>query len=111
MCQICQKEFESKRADAKFCSSKCRKASSRGVTDNYVTDNSTDNVTDKLVKINIVPKDEWRRDYLEEHAEFFIKRLKETKECPKCKSIREQFKSEFMFCPKDLQFPKLALNI
>jgi hypothetical protein len=62
ICTICENEFEG-RADAKFCSGKCRKTASRTqpildvtdnpkihVTDNSVTDNLvsvTDNVTDK----------------------------------------------------------------
>jgi len=99
-CQTCQKEFEPKRKTAKYCSAKCRKLAFQEVS-----------VPEKIVesgnaKINIVPKDEWRRDYLEEHAEFFLRRYEETKDCPKCNSIREQFKSEFMFCPNDLLFPK-----
>lgn len=55
ICNTCGKEFESKRADARFCSGKCRMARLRSVTDNLVTDNSvTDNggkdVTDKSPK-------------------------------------------------------------
>ena len=43
-CENCGEEFEAKRADAKYCSAKCRVAANR----NNVTDNSvTDNVTDK----------------------------------------------------------------
>ena len=48
-CVQCGREFESKRADARFCGGKCRMASTRSVTDKLVTDKSvTDNVTDKL---------------------------------------------------------------
>lgn len=43
VCQACKREFEG-RADARFCSPKCRKQASRLVTDNTnVTDNVTDN--------------------------------------------------------------------
>ena len=57
-CSQCGKEFQPKRADARFCSGKCRIERLRSVTDNLVTDNSvtdngkvvTDNVTDKKVK-------------------------------------------------------------
>jgi hypothetical protein len=105
-CQTCQKDFISKRTDAKFCSSTCRSKASRVATDNFATDNSVSVATDK-VKINIVPKDEWRRDYLEEHAEFFITRVEETKGCKWCVSIRKQFGSDFMFCPDHLQFVKM----
>ena len=45
-CIVCKGVFEAKRADAVYCSPKCRKAGSRikcdnegTVTDNYVTDN------------------------------------------------------------------------
>jgi len=52
-CSQCGKEFQAKRADARFCSGKCRIERLRSVTDNLVTDNSvTDNgkiVTDKKV--------------------------------------------------------------
>ena len=53
-CTQCGKEFQPKRADARFCSGKCRIERLRSVTDNLVTDNSvTDNggkdVTDKKV--------------------------------------------------------------
>lgn len=41
-CEVCGIEFESKRADAKYCSPKCRKEMSRI---NSVTDNVTLNVT------------------------------------------------------------------
>ena len=44
-CINCGEEFESKRADARYCSASCRKTASRNVTDNHVTDK---NVTDKL---------------------------------------------------------------
>jgi len=76
-CYTCQKEFESKRTDAKFCSASCRVTFNRNkvsVTDKSVTDNPVSSVTDK-VKINVVPKDEWRRDYLEEHASFFYREV------------------------------------
>jgi hypothetical protein len=53
-CLQCDKEFESKRIDARFCSGKCRIAYHRNelsVTKDTVTDKSvTDNVTDKEVK-------------------------------------------------------------
>jgi len=48
-CTVCSNEFESRRTDAKYCSSSCRKKASR-VTDN-VTDNPND-VTDKLSVTN-----------------------------------------------------------
>ena len=53
-CTQCGKEFQPKRADARFCSGKCRIERLRSVTDNLVTDNLvTDNggkdVTDKKV--------------------------------------------------------------
>jgi hypothetical protein len=46
ICTICLKEFESKRTDAKFCSSTCRSKASRA-TDNLsvATDNRTDTET------------------------------------------------------------------
>lgn len=50
-CQVCDKDFISKRADAKFCSPKCRVTFNRNkvVTDKVVTDKSvTGSVTDKL---------------------------------------------------------------
>jgi hypothetical protein len=106
-CYTCLKEFEPTRADAKFCSANCRVTFSRNkvsVTDKSVTDNPVYSVTDKF---NIVPKDDWRRDYLEEHAEFFLGRYEETKDCPTCSLIRKQFESEFMFCSKHLKFPKI----
>lgn len=52
-CQQCNKEFESKRADAIFCSAKCRKDKERGVTDNFVTDNQGVLVTDKFKEITV----------------------------------------------------------
>ena len=56
ICINCNAEFKSKRADARFCSSKCRTAYSRktlsvtkSVTDKSdVTDNVTDNKINKL---------------------------------------------------------------
>lgn len=49
VCNYCKKEFESKRADAKYCSSKCRKDASR--RSSIVTDNVTDNfVVDEPVE-------------------------------------------------------------
>ena len=65
-CIICCKEFQSKRKDAKFCSSTCR--SNKFRTDNPATDNATDkDATDKSVsrvsenkENNIIPnKDSW----------------------------------------------------
>ena len=51
-CQQCLKQFESKRADAKFCSATCRskakRATDNSATDNVATDNVTLNVTDNL---------------------------------------------------------------
>ncbi len=41
-CIKCNKEFESVRKDAKFCSDKCKMAYHRDVTDKSVTDNVTD---------------------------------------------------------------------
>lgn len=44
ICKQCGKEFEG-RADAQYCSANCRKVASRAnVTDNFVTDNVTDNL-------------------------------------------------------------------
>ena len=76
ICIVCNKEFSSKRKDAKFCSSTCRSNKFRKVvkiaTDNPATDNATDNridnATDKLATVsmvfpekkeNIIPKDRW----------------------------------------------------
>ena len=54
-CLNCNKEFEAKRTDAKFCSSLCRvthnRVTDKSVTDKLpviVTDNETDIVTDKV---------------------------------------------------------------
>jgi len=67
-CVVCGKEFESKRADAKYCSDACRKAASRTETDGLsvtteglsVT-NVTDNVTDK---VSVTPNDDpWSSDF------------------------------------------------
>ena len=52
-CIICGKGFESRRSDARFCSSRCRKKSSRGnkcdisVTDGVKCDGA--GVTDKFI--------------------------------------------------------------
>ena len=50
-CINCKKEYEAKRSDSKYCSIRCRVASSRNVTLNNVTDNKRINVTD-----NVTPK-------------------------------------------------------
>ena len=47
ICQICKKEFEAIRNDAKCCSSTCRSVAKRNATDN-----TTDNATDKLSVAN-----------------------------------------------------------
>ena len=52
-CKQCNKEFEPKRSDAKTCSDKCRQDLKRTVTDNIVTDNQPQFVTDK--KCGCVP--------------------------------------------------------
>ena len=68
ICEYCGKEFEGKRADAKYCSDACRKAASRTETDGLsvtteglsVT-NVTDNVTDK---VSVTPNDDpWSPDF------------------------------------------------
>ena len=62
-CVVCGKEFESKRADAKYCSAKCRvKAGRLSVTkDDLSVTNVTDNVTDKL---SVTPNDDpWSPDF------------------------------------------------
>ena len=46
-CELCGTEFEAKRADARYCSSGCRKKASRTVTDKTVTDKAPRTVTDK----------------------------------------------------------------
>lgn len=51
-CTICTQEFESKRADAKFCSSTCRSRAKRNATDNLATDNSVQDATDKEIRID-----------------------------------------------------------
>ena len=55
-CINCNKEFEPTRADAKYCSDKCRVQFSRNKsvtnsrnTEPNVTDNSVDSVTDKVI--------------------------------------------------------------
>lgn len=48
ICKNCEKEFEAKRADAKFCSGNCRQQfGRRSVTDNVTV---SDSVTDKPIK-------------------------------------------------------------
>jgi len=64
-CLNCQLEFTSKRADAKFCSDKCRKANGR-VRDN-VRDNATDKPTyyrDASLPTGIAPRT-WHDDRIE----------------------------------------------
>lgn len=46
-CTVCEREFETARSDAKFCSGACRKVNSRLSVTGDVTDNG-ENVTDKL---------------------------------------------------------------
>jgi hypothetical protein len=62
-CQMCSKEFSSKRSDAKFCSPACRVAFSRVVTDNSVTDKVDIPVTDK---VPLTPDQEYRVIYLQQ---------------------------------------------
>lgn len=53
-CQICNKEFESKRIDALYCSPKCRKNKERGVTGkDFVTDDQMKIGTDKVSKTGL----------------------------------------------------------
>jgi hypothetical protein len=45
VCQLCGRTFKAKRADARLCSARCRKAASRSpgaCQDGHVTDNATD---------------------------------------------------------------------
>ena len=68
-CLKCNAEFEPKRADAKFCSDKCRKASKRDITADITADNVSeiikadvrDKVTDKLTKVKDLTHDQQRR--------------------------------------------------
>jgi hypothetical protein len=49
-CEVCGKEFEAKRSDARFCSSVCRKVANRlNVTD------KSENVTDKSLSVTKSP--------------------------------------------------------
>ncbi len=52
-CLICEKEFESKRSTAKFCSAACRVRHSRSVTETPL--NVTDNVTVSPLSVTPVP--------------------------------------------------------
>lgn len=62
-CSLCTVEFTSKRADAKFCSPKCRKEASRisSVTDNVTLNapNVTDNLTFKFTIVQSPEKDKY----------------------------------------------------
>ena len=117
-CLSCQKEFESKRKDARYCSAYCRvKASRSDDTDKNDTDkNDTDNqlsvATDKTPKskLLITEADEWRREYLEDNAEFFTQQLEDTKDCPVCNDVRATYgsKSLYKFCSVHLRIPRLA---
>ena len=65
-CLQCNKEYEAKRSDSRYCSSNCRKLAFRG-TDG--TDNSIENGTDNLsvmsredleTAIRLYPQDTWK---------------------------------------------------
>lgn len=73
-CELCKVEFEVKRADAKFCSTKCRKEASRlkSVTDN-VTLNSPD-VTDKLTFRFMTPDKRSKSGYHEKNDSVTLRK-------------------------------------
>jgi hypothetical protein len=48
LCEVCERVYDAKRADSKYCSSKCRKVASRNVTDNEISVTKAD-VTDNSV--------------------------------------------------------------
>lgn len=55
-CEQCGKEYESKRADSRYCGTKCRVTANRNKRNN-VTDNAVPVVTDKLDYATIKAKD------------------------------------------------------
>ena len=116
-CLSCKKDFISKRKDARYCSDACRKADSRRIK----SDNKADKMSEIIKKdvrdngtlkgkIQITEADEWRRDYLEDNAEFFTQQLEDTKDCPVCNDVRATYgsKSLYKFCSVHLRIPRLA---
>ncbi len=72
-CTICNKQFESKRQDKKFCSSTCRSKASRATPLSVAT--ATVSATDKLSVATDKPIDDFTRKMVEDNltlGETFI---------------------------------------
>ncbi len=119
-CLYCDKSFEAKRSDTKFCSAKCKNASFRNnkriiavATDNSDTDNvtvrDTDNTTDKLAKTDQLFQDDAVKRDLGKNWLVFSEIVRQ----PNCRQCGKKFKTKLQmlnYCSPDCRNEALSTN-
>jgi len=109
-CKQCGSEIEQIGNRIKeYCSDKCRmafKRSNPNIQSEQIQSEQHKKVQSEQKEIiDIIPGDEWRRDYLEEHAQKFKENYENTKDCTKCIEVRSQFsRSRYSFCPTHAKY-------